>query len=71
MLQTLVLLHIRSIRTCRYYGGDCRGGIRTRDLRVMSPTSYHCYYPALTFSIDRQVNAEAYIPNGSLLLPFF
>lgn len=22
MLQTLVLLHIRSIRTCRYYGGD-------------------------------------------------
>lgn len=46
-LQTLVLLHIRSIRTCRYYGGDCRGGIRTRDLRVMGPTSYHCYYPAI------------------------
>ena len=37
----------------------------------MSPTSYHCYYPAITFSIDRQVNAEAYIPNGILLLPFF
>ena len=70
-LQTLVLLHIRSIRTCRYYGGDCRGGIRTRGLRVMSPTSYHCYYPALTFDTYLPVRVKEYIPNGSLLLPFF
>ena len=47
MLQTLVLLHIRSIRTCRYYGGDCRNGVRTRGLKVMSLASCRLLYPAI------------------------
>src|SRR5262245_3970528 len=53
---SLVLSHERprsgqTKRACGFAAGPCRnfgsgGGIRTHDLRVMSPTSYQLLYPA-------------------------
>lgn len=41
------LLRIYGNSACRYYAGDCRNGVRTRGLKVMSLASCQLLYPAL------------------------